>query len=236
MKTVRTVLLGLLCLILLSTGFGAGAAAEGEKADLQYFWFTRGGSLVPETYEAGRYGSGCLVGHNGSYTEVRYDLMEDLQDLLRSCGVYGWDGFRESNEEVLDGESFSLELQFSDGSAVTASGSNSFPPRYRETVQAVTAMLKESVEEARMEDYVPQSVDLYFPSDPETGCVWTWKCDYPVSIEVTEKRFGPGSLLSGLAEDMGVPEVHWFHFRGLEPGVGSVENLDLQIWGVEMYR
>lgn len=54
-----------------------------------------------------------------------------------------------SNRAVLDGESFGFYVEFTDGSTISAYGTNSFPPHYREVYSALwdlTAPAQEAYE------------------------------------------------------------------------------------------
>lgn len=58
-------------------------------------------------------------------------LLADVQKTLGEYGVEAWDGFYGKNPpDVLDGTSMSFECTMSDGSIISASGSNNFPENY----------------------------------------------------------------------------------------------------------
>ena len=233
-----------------------------ELPELEYLYYSRNGDMVPENWEAGRFGDRYLVGRDESYFSTDPELLEELRDLVFRYGVDGWDGFNESDPYVLDGEGFTLQLRFDDGTEVRAYGSNAFPPQYFTAMAA----LRERIESAYAEGQAaqnayrtPQAVDLYFPANPSAGYAWTWESEDLDLVEVKEEYFGPESLLGSMAQEMGTPGTQWYHFNGLAPGIGSIElryarswedgepltrfvfyfqvneNLDLHIWGVEMY-
>ena len=60
--------------------------------------------------------------------------------MIAQYGLMSWDGFQESNPDVLDGESFILHLAFSDGKEVQAWGDNAFPDGYDEAAARVDAI------------------------------------------------------------------------------------------------
>ena len=104
------------------------------------------------------------------------------------------------------------------------------------------------------EDFIPNCVDLYFPSNPTTGYTWTAEAEDDGIVEVREQFFEDSSSL-GLA---GAGGTHWFHFDGLKEGITSVvlryarswesvapvysftcrisvdEQKNVLIWGIEM--
>lgn len=57
--------------------------------------------------------------------------LAELEQLLKKYDIHLWNGFNgRPSMEVLDGEGFSLSVDFRDGTRVNASGENSFPPGY----------------------------------------------------------------------------------------------------------
>lgn len=75
--------------------------------------------------------------HNGMYSEscYRYTFEDpqglvELEKIVEECNVRKWNGFSKTARGVLDGEGFSLYLKYSDGTTVSASGSNAFPKGY----------------------------------------------------------------------------------------------------------
>ena len=68
--------------------------------------------------------------------------------LLDELDLAAWDGYRQEDSTVLDGESFSLNVAFEDGSGIDAVGTNSFPDGYYEKKGAIQAFF-----EALMREY-----------------------------------------------------------------------------------
>ncbi len=48
-------------------------------------------------------------------------------DILRAHNALAWNGFAKSDPHMLDGTSFTLFIDFDDGTAVSARGTNSYP-------------------------------------------------------------------------------------------------------------
>lgn len=233
-----------------------------ELPELRYLFYTRGGYMMPESFELGALGDGCVLGRDGQYIGADPELLEEVRNLLFLHGVEKWDGFNESDPNVLDGEGFSLQLRFDDGTEIRASGENSFPPGYHAAMGELRERLSAAFEAARAaenERRTPLAVDLYFPANPSTGYSWSWQSENGEALQVEAQYFDSDSLLGKLAAEMGTPGAQWFHFRGASPGTGSVElryarpweegeclyrfvfrflveeNLDVHLWGVEMY-
>ena len=70
----------------------------------------------------------CQVGQ-GIGTSSNY---RNVAETLHRLGVEKWDGFCKSDPNVLDGESFSLEIVLADRKKITAHGCNAYPQNYHE--------------------------------------------------------------------------------------------------------
>ena len=76
-------------------------------------------------------------------------VLQEVRKLLETYDVGSWNGFKGSNRAVLDGESFGFYVEFTDSSMISAHGTNSFPPHYREVYSALwdlTAPAQEAYE------------------------------------------------------------------------------------------
>ena len=139
----------LLVLLLCGPAAGARAAASaGEGATpedqiLTRFFITRGGYMMPQSYE--------ITLQNGVYTIQENEeepriidsgLVAELQNVIRTYDLLSWDGFHESDPYVLDGEGFCLELNFADGTSVYASGDNAFPGGYFSATNCIDDILE----------------------------------------------------------------------------------------------
>ena len=109
---------------------------------LKRFFLSRGGYLVPVSYEILWTGQGYVLSENdGEPRPFAPELADELCRLLEEMGVDAWNGFSESDPRVLDGEMFSFQWTCQDGTSVSASGENAFPPRYHQVLQAIDALL-----------------------------------------------------------------------------------------------
>lgn len=61
------------------------------------------------------------------YNGQSYDMLCEKLDHL---GVRKWNGFNESDPNVLDGNMFSLDIELEGGRFIRAHGSNAYPPNY----------------------------------------------------------------------------------------------------------
>lgn len=76
-------------------------------------------------------------------------ILQEARELFETYDAGNWNGFKGSNRAVLDGESFGFYVEFTDGSTISAYGTNSFPPHYQEVYSALwdlTAPAQEAYE------------------------------------------------------------------------------------------
>lgn len=64
--------------------------------------------------------------------EIDEKTVKEIEKKLTEYKVFGWDGFHESDHNVLDGDSFSFSLNLSNGESVSASGYMRWPENYRD--------------------------------------------------------------------------------------------------------
>ena len=75
------------------------------------------------------------------------ETVQMLVEVIEEYNVSSWDGFDETNENVLDGEGFSLEIGFTDGTSVKALGDNAFPDQYADAMGEMWDILTHITEE-----------------------------------------------------------------------------------------
>ena len=136
--------------------------AQGEEMDFKFIRLSENNSSAEDyVYEAAAEEDGgvTLV----YYTAFGYasdernmvreihageDVRKEIARLLSECGVKAWDGFSESDPDVLDGSGFSLSIELADGSSIDAYGSNAWPENY----YAFSGYLKGMLEIGMVED------------------------------------------------------------------------------------
>ena len=116
-----------ICIIILALLLCAPAMAEA----LTYCWFSFGGYLPSQTYEVTlEEGIYRLERDDGASCQLEEEAFNNLLSIIDNNDLYAWDGFNESEQYVLDGEGFSLDISFSDGRHIHAHGDNRFPEGY----------------------------------------------------------------------------------------------------------
>ena len=151
---MKQLLSALLALILSLTG--AQTAPVRTDAALTAFSFSHGGMSMDQIYSYAVYArDGRMLADFELY--CRYEIegveldaadVESLRALIDENDLWSWNGFRKSNSQVLDGDSFGLSASFADGTELSAWGSNAYPKGYSAGAQAICAYF-----EALMEKY-----------------------------------------------------------------------------------
>ena len=79
---------------------------------------------------------------------------EEVTALAEILGdLSAWDGFSEDNPNMLDGESFRLNIAYVDGVGVTARGSNAFPEGYFKVKSAIRDFFFNLMDQYGIDDY-----------------------------------------------------------------------------------
>ena len=116
--------------------------SETPERTISEFFVSRTGEINYDSYRITLDPDGYYISVNGETGQpVGTDTVEALMDVIESFDVASWDGFDKSAKYVLDGEGFSLEIQFTDGSSISARGDNRFPDRYFEAMGEIWEIL-----------------------------------------------------------------------------------------------
>ena len=151
-KRVIRSLAGLLAALALCA-LPARAASSGETPVIQAFSFARSGTTAEQarSYRIAETARGRVVRIELYYAcvivlPVTDDDMNALSALINALKLSEWNGFDETDTDALDGESFSLDVEFSDGGAIAARGSNCFPVGYAEAAARIETFFQELME------------------------------------------------------------------------------------------
>ena len=89
---------------------------------------------------------------------------QEFIELMNTCGVTRWDGFRKDNQDVMDGTSFTFKATVNDGETISADGYADFPKGYSEFVAGLESILEKrgtiEVEEATEYEIVEPITEL----------------------------------------------------------------------------
>lgn len=121
-----------------------GCAKEGKKDEVKFLEFRVSG------YNPGlefKIEDGRVTYENfdeGVKEKKKLDnkTASEIIELLDRLDIYSWDGYKETDEEVLDGKGFTLFVTMADGTNISASGDNCFPENYQEFEDAIRSFME----------------------------------------------------------------------------------------------
>ena len=83
--------------------------------------------------------------------EVDEEIVKELEHILTDNKVYKWNGFHESDKNVLDGDGFSFIYRRVDKEEISASGYEMYPTGYINLKNDIIALYKKVFEENKSE-------------------------------------------------------------------------------------
>ena len=111
--------------------FCADLAGRPDGHALTYFFYLIYGEMMPRSWEIMLRENEYWIRENENPPRpFPQTLAEELMQVIAENDADSWQGVYETEYEVLDGEGFSLGMNFADGIRIQASGDNAFPDRY----------------------------------------------------------------------------------------------------------
>ena len=145
MRRMIALILALLCL----TAWAAaedGNLPDSEERTLSWFWYTYGGYAMGHSYEVFRLGEDWyLCTDEAPSRRIDDSVAETVMQIILKYDMTSWDGFHGNDLYVLDGEDFGMEIALSDGTDVSATGSNDFPDHYYDAAGEIRELLDNAV-------------------------------------------------------------------------------------------
>ncbi len=148
-----------LTLVLLLCCFPSLGEKAADSKMIESFFYSHSGesSDAIRSYEIRKTDRGYLADISLLVGRKRIILSvteEELTALAESLGdLSAWDGFSEDNPNILDGESFHLDIAYADGSSVAAWGSNAYPDAYYDIKLAIHAFFQGLMEQYGIDEY-----------------------------------------------------------------------------------
>ena len=138
---IGCILFFLICIIFFF--FSKNKKIAESDIDIQSFSFSysNGSSYNSDIlYELNCLNGGCealkkgigVSNEDATLVKVDFDMKKKLEVFLMEYQVDQWNGFHESNDYVLDGDSFSLRVQMKNQEVIEASGYMKWPKNYLE--------------------------------------------------------------------------------------------------------
>lgn len=79
--------------------------------------------------------------------EVDENLIERLENILNKYEVSRWNGFNKNDKYVLDGNSFSISINYNENNSVSAHGYESWPTNYHNVKNELNNLFNEYIKE-----------------------------------------------------------------------------------------
>lgn len=137
---------------------GEGPEATDNTSGLKYFSYSYSGSIGGNNYiytvseEDGKvtfeYSSMEYTDDESYVVEIDRSVLDDLNQLYLDQRIAEWNGYTKYAPNVLDGDGFSLMMEFEDGDRFFASGSNAYPDRYFDFCSKMMEILGPFAEQA----------------------------------------------------------------------------------------
>lgn len=120
-----------------------------EITEVQKITFSQHESAMPEisSFTLTRAEEGtqvCLeIAYEDEYLHMDdAKLMDRVREILEMNEVGSWNGFHGNNFMVLDGGGFSMYVEFTDGTTLSAFGENCFPANYQTVASELTELIQ----------------------------------------------------------------------------------------------
>ena len=79
--------------------------------------------------------------------KVDKELVKEIADKLNEYNVVKWDKYNKSNPNILDGNSFSLDIEYKDDKKISASGYESWPTNYGNVKKNLNSAFSKYIDE-----------------------------------------------------------------------------------------
>lgn len=79
--------------------------------------------------------------------EIDKSYLEELAKIINDNEIYKWNGFDKSDKNILDGSSFTLEVNYSNGKTLKAHGYMKYPKNYNEGHKVLSDFLEQIIED-----------------------------------------------------------------------------------------
>ena len=104
--------------------FGYGGGLSLRDSDVNYELNFEDNKYIAKVKPSG------VAEENKLVVEVSKDVVEKLSEIFKKYKVNKWDGFNKSQQNVMDGSSFSLTIRLIDDKSIHASGYMKWPKNY----------------------------------------------------------------------------------------------------------
>lgn len=121
--------------------------------EIERISFTENTTAIPAIMVTGinrtANGASILIDIDYQRKEIAYpvdaEILDKVQAILEKYDVGKWNGYSGYNPMALDGSSFALFVQFTDGSSLSAQGTNNFPDNYSNVRREFNSLTSEAI-------------------------------------------------------------------------------------------
>ena len=161
MKKYGIVVFALLSCLFLATGCSLGNGGIEKKGSLTSFTYRFHRYSGEDTeYRVEKKGGKVFFYAAGpkeaADCQVDESVLNELDARIRDYYLTQWNGFEESNESILGGDSFSLEAVYDSGYRIEARGYEKYPEDFEEVHGAITEYFGEMIRHINGEE--PESI------------------------------------------------------------------------------
>lgn len=132
------------------------------------------------------YGTSC---EDAKEFKVDKSVLLEIENILNKYDVISWNGFNKADKNVLDGDSFSINIKMSDGGKIDASGYMMWPKNYREVKEELDKIFTYIYENNKVEDVDLKPIIYLYPESKIDVSV---KLGYPDKLTVTYPKYDNG--------------------------------------------
>lgn len=89
----------------------------------------------------------CIIDSSSSSVkliekDVPIEVLDKLDTIVKKYNLFKWNGFDKHAKNVLDGHSFTLQVQYSNNDRIYATGYMKYPKHYKEAEKEILELFK----------------------------------------------------------------------------------------------
>lgn len=157
---LKRICIAMLCILCSMLATGCAGMTSTQDASIVHFGFSESGypsfcEISIDKNEKGKYHFSStafdpyndeLVMFDGKDGFIKKKDIDKLEEIINAYDINSWDGFHESDLDILDGSAFTLNITYSDGKEVNADGYMVWPEGYDEARDSLMEHLQRIAE------------------------------------------------------------------------------------------
>ena len=121
-----------------------------NNSNINYFYYYEGSFSGAYEYEIKKTKDKFIfkaIGLNGRKLNVEKEINENdlnkLETIINDNKIYKWNNFNEKDNQILDGSSFTLKINYENGKKIEANGYMKYPKNYDQSSKKLQEYLQE---------------------------------------------------------------------------------------------